>query len=274
MARSGAYVYCLVSSRTKPRLASGLRGVPYSGPVRVLPVTPGVWVVLSSVPLNRYGEAALGRTLRELQAISRIAVGHERIVERFLASRALLPMKILTIFSGDDRAVAHFSGQIDAIGELIERVALHNEWGIRVALLRGRARSSTSRPTSASGTARGGGSSPMSGSRYLLHKKALGDDARGRLSRARAVASELLAMVSDYASYTRETPAEELPAGRDPILLDAALLVPRAASSKLKTAVARQTRLLRADGYRIALSGPWPPDSFMQKPDRARRHRR
>ena len=45
------YVYCLVASSTKPRLRRALKGLPGSGPVRLLTVDTGIWLAASDVPL-------------------------------------------------------------------------------------------------------------------------------------------------------------------------------------------------------------------------------
>lgn len=57
MSRSAVYLYCVVDHRTRPRVPAALRGIPYGGKVRVLPITARRSLVVSSVPLARYGEA-------------------------------------------------------------------------------------------------------------------------------------------------------------------------------------------------------------------------
>ena len=49
-----------------------------------------------------------------------------------------------------------------------------------------------------------------------------------------------------------------------PLLLDAAFLVPRTRSKQFASTVVRETKALAATGYRVTMSGPWPPYSFVQ----------
>ena len=48
-------------------------------------------------------------------------------------------------------------------------------------------------------------------------------------------------------------------------MLDAAFLVPRACAARFQAQASRESRSLAREGYRLALSGPWPPYSFMQE---------
>ena len=48
--------------------------------------------------------------------------------------RALLPMKLFTIFTSDERALAHIAQQRDHVRTILKRVASHDEWGVRVVL--------------------------------------------------------------------------------------------------------------------------------------------
>ena len=58
---------------------------------------------------TKYGEQAINRGLTNLDWVSRAAVAHEAVVESFITSPAVLPMKLFTIFTSDERALAHFA---------------------------------------------------------------------------------------------------------------------------------------------------------------------
>ena len=250
--------YCLVANRTRPRVRRSLKGLPYGGPLRLLEVDAGLWLVVSDVPLSRYGETALKRGLADLGWVSTAAVAHETAVESFRSADAVLPMKLFTIFETDERARKHFLASRASVNRLIARVTRMDEWGVRVA----------ARPLPAAGPRPRGASASKraapSGSSYLLGKKAQRDRVVHRAQRARAVAADLFDELAAHAAEARRRPATELPPEGGPLVLDAALLVPRSGSARLKSAAARRARALLSEGYAVSLTGPWPPYSFMQ----------
>jgi hypothetical protein len=222
--------------------------------VRLLPITTSRSLVVSDVPLARYDEAALKKGLADLGWVSRVALAHERVVEAFLSADAVLPMKLFTMFASDERALAHFASTAAALDALARRVARRDEWGIRVAL-------GTPAPARSS---RRKAVQPQTGAAYLRHKKAAKDEATRRAEQARVVAADLFRSLAAHASEARKRSTSELPVTGGPLVLDAALLVPRSASARFKAAAARQARTLASEGYSVALSGPWPPYSFMR----------
>src|SRR6266850_2633247 len=94
---TATYVYCVVAAPRAPRLARTPAGLPGAGRVRLLDLERGLSLAVADVPLARYGEAAIGRGLSNLEWVSRAAVAHEAVVESFIDAAAVLPMKLLTI---------------------------------------------------------------------------------------------------------------------------------------------------------------------------------
>src|SRR5262245_6470339 len=133
------YVYCVVAAPRAPKVTRAAAALPGSGPLRLLDVGRGLYLVVAEVPLARYGEAAIHRGLSELEWVSKAAVAHEAVVESFIDAPAVLPMKLLTIFNSDERAVEHVRADRARIDALVRRVANHHEWGVRVVIDRTRA---------------------------------------------------------------------------------------------------------------------------------------
>src|SRR5437667_11852010 len=131
---NGTYVYCLIASARRPALNGIPRGLPRTGPVRLLDVDRGLTIAVADAPLSRYGERAIERGLSDLDWVSRAAVAHEAVIESFIDATAVLPMKLFTIFTNDERALAHLRGEQGRINAMLKRVANHREWGVRVVL--------------------------------------------------------------------------------------------------------------------------------------------
>jgi hypothetical protein len=105
----------------------------------------------------------------------------------------------------------------------------------------------------------------VSGAAFLTRKKAQRDAVVERAGRAREVVAALYDRLAARARVaTRRTASERSVAG-SPLLLDAAFLVPRTRSARFGQIAARAARDLERHGYRVTVSGPWPPYSFIEE---------
>jgi hypothetical protein len=254
--KKGTYVYCVVAAAQRPRLTRVPRGLPGAGPVRLLDVERGLFVAAADVPLDKYGEAAINRGLANLDWVSRIAVAHEAVVESFIAETAVLPMKLLTIFTSDDRAIEHVRAQRSRLAGVVKRVANHQEWGVRVVLDRARAVAAAPQKPVA---ARAG-----TGVAYLSQKKAQRDVSVELAANARETVAALYDRLAARARDAKRRMAGDMPVQGGPLLLDAAFLVPRGRAASFAALTARESRSLARHGYGLTVSGPWPPYSFVQ----------
>ena len=252
----GTYVYCVVAADHRPRLPRVPAGLPGAGPVRLLEVGEGLFMAVADLPLDRYGESAINKGLADLDWVSRVAVAHEAVVESFIAAVAILPMKLFTIFTTDDRALDHVRAQRPRIAALVKRVANQQEWGIRVVLDRTLASAALPKKKA---TARAG-----TGVSYLAQKKAQRDSSRELASRARETIAGLFDRMAARSGDAKRRAASDLPAQGGPLLLDAAFLVSRARGAAFKALAARESRTLAGQGYGLTVSGPWPPYTFVQ----------
>lgn len=251
---NATYVFCVVAAPRPPRptRARGLQGM---GALRILPLDRRLFAVVADAPLERYGEAAVNRRLSDLSWVAGAAVAHEKVVERFLDAPAVLPMKLFTLFSSDQRAIDHLRGESRRLAAAARRVANHDEWGIRVLFDRTRAEAARAKPRK---SARGGGTA------YLAGKKASRDAVAELAARAQRTVADLQDRLAAKATGVRHRSAEDLPSPAGSLLLDAAFLVPRGKAASFRALAARQARALEPHGYRVTLTGPWPAYSFVE----------
>jgi len=260
MATSGTYVYCLIAADRRPAIRRRFTRLAGMGPVRLLDVGRGLWLVVADAPLDRYGEDTINRKLSDLDWVSRAAVVHEAVVESFIDQRAVLPMKLFTIFTSDERALDQVRGDRRRVDAMVKRVANHIEWGVRVTLVRPGAKAAKSvglrrpSPTKAART----------GMAYLSRKKAQRDAAVELAEHARETVAELYDRLAARSRLARRRMASELPAQSGPLLLDGAFLVPRSRATAFRALVTREARRLGRDGYQLTVSGPWPPYTFVK----------
>jgi hypothetical protein len=265
----GTYVYCLMAAPRRPSLARTPSGHAGMGKVRLLDVSRGLWLAVADAPLARYGEDAINRGLGDLDWVSRAAVAHEAVVESFIGATAVVPMKLFTIFADDARALAHIAGERPRIDAILKRVSNHLEWGVRIMLgaTAGQARRGERAGKAGRIVTRAGdpaASGDASGAAFLARKKSQRDAGLELAARAREVVDDLYDRLAAQARIARRRTAAELPVQGGPLLLDAAFLVPKPRSRRFETLVAGASRDLGRRGYRVTLTGPWPPYSFIQ----------
>jgi len=230
------------------------------GPVRLLDVDRNLWLVVADAPLDRYGEETINRKLSDLDWVSRAAVAHEAVVESFIDQRAVLPMKLFTIFTSDDRALDQVRGDRRRVDAMVKRVANHVEWGVRVALDRVQASRATGLPRRSASPRPGA----KAGASYLSQKKAQRDAVVELAERARETVATLYDRLAARSTLAKRRMASELPAQSGPILLDGAFLVQRSRATAFRALVAREARRLGRSGYQVTMSGPWPPYTFVK----------
>jgi hypothetical protein len=252
----GTYVYGVVAADRRPRLTRVPAGLPGAGPVRLLDVDQGLFVAVADLPLDRYSESAINAGLANLDWVSRVAVAHEKVVESFVDSTAVLPIKLFTIFTADERALAHVRDQRARIAGLVKRVANHQEWGVRVVL--DRTLAAAALPKKKVSANAGAGVS------YLTQKKVHRDASKELASRARETVAGLFDRLAAKSGDAKRRAARELPVAGGPLLLDAAFLVPRARAASFQALAARESKSLARQGYGLTVTGPWPPYTFVQ----------
>jgi len=252
---AGTYIYCVIRSLRKPPAASAPEGLPGAARPGVLPVADGLWMVAAEVPLDRYAPSVVEASLRDLEWVSTIALAHEAVVEHFSRSRgaAVVPMKLFTIFTSQDRAVADVRARRRALAKVFERIEGCQEWGVRV--MRGAPRRPAKKVAQ-----------PASGTAFLSARKHARDEARASVQAAIDAAEVAFASLAEIARDRRRRREDGATAGAAP-LLDAAFLVPARRRARFHAAAARAARDVARTGGTMTLTGPWPPYNFVAAED-------
>ena len=247
---TATYIYCLVQSARKPSAARVPRGLRGATAAVATELAVRLWVVHSQVPLEQYGPGPLEASLKDLDWVSRIALAHEAVVEHFAAlpGATVIPMKLFTMFSSLDRALAGMRGRRAELKRVFARLEGCEEWGVRV--LRGdRQQSSAAAKKPATGTA------------FLAARKQARDDVRAAMEAGATAADVVYTSLSEIAAEHRrresETPGVIAP------LLDAAFLVSTRRRARFKTEAQKVAQHVSDAGARMTLTGPWPAYNFV-----------
>jgi hypothetical protein len=210
-----------------------------------------VWLVTAQVPLNRYGQAPLEDSLRDLDWVGTVAVAHDAVVEHFarVPGASVIPMKLFTMFSSDERALAGMRAQARELARVFDYIEGCEEWGIRVV----RKQDVPKRRPAAS---------PVpSGAAFLAARRQARDDARAVLQAAAEAANDVYASLAELARDGRRR--VDGSSGSVGALLDAAFLVPSGRRARFHAAADKAARLAARQGALVTVTGPWPAYSFV-----------
>ena len=108
--------------------------VPGAGPLRLIKVDRGVWAAAADAPIDRFNSAQLEAEFQDVEAISRHALAHAAVVEFLFRKAPVIPLKLLTLFSTDEKAVAELRRQQRRVRSLFAGAAGREEWAVRVVV--------------------------------------------------------------------------------------------------------------------------------------------
>ncbi len=160
-------------------------------------------------------------------------------------------MKLFTIFGSDDRAVDRTKADWKRIERALRRVAGHLEWGVRLSVDEQKPAALDQGPVS-------------TGIGYLRAKRRIRLSAVAHARGQKRVLTGAIRALSALADDTRRRDVAEAAGTGRRLLMDAAFLVPRRRTASFRSAVKRQAKRLAPSGYRVQLTGPWPPYSFVE----------
>ncbi|MEV4468810.1 GvpL/GvpF family gas vesicle protein [Nonomuraea sp. NPDC049504] len=248
----------------------------------------GLVAYVSSVPLDTFGEEPLRRSLEDLDWLAETARAHHRVVDAVAAATTTAPVRLVTVYAGDDQVQDLLTRRGTAFHRVLSHVTGRNEWGVKVYTTLSdpgqektpeaagtrssrRAAEGTGPDTGApahpspSGAAsarhdRDDGTYGRPGRAYLERRRA---SLRGReqlrkqaLRRADHIHRTLSALAADGCRHRPQDP--RLSGRHDWMLLNGAYLVDEARATEF----AELAGTLGGDGVEIRLTGPWAPYSF------------
>ena len=193
----------------------------------------GLTVLVSDVSLADFGEAALRENLENLDWLDEVAREHHYVIDAAARLFPLLPVRLATVYSGDDALRAALAERGAQLLEALRRVGGRVEWGVKAYAAPESTAAAAPEPTAAA------------------------------VSAAQAVHAELT--VKANATRFHPAPSGQLSRARQPMLLNAAYLLDAAGGVSFTAAVAGQATA--HPELRIELTGPWPPYSFVNPDD-------
>jgi Gas vesicle synthesis protein GvpL/GvpF len=255
------WAYCVL--RVGEPLPDDVRGVDGGALERV--EARGLAAVVSRVPLAEYGAVPLRENLNDLGWLERVARAHESVLERALTKSTIVPLRLCTIYEGEQSVRDMLAREHDSLTEALEALAGRQEWGVKLIADADRL-AEAARTGSAEAAAledelgdRTGGGAYMLRRRLERHVREAVETLGAGL--ADEVHAELQNWAGDAVVLPPQNPELSGHAGR--MLLNGAYLVEAERVDGLRERVGELEERHRTLGARIELTGPWPPYNFL-----------
>jgi hypothetical protein len=246
---NATYVYCLVRSAKAPSIRGVPASVPGAGKPRLLAIDRDVWAVVADAPLERFAVDALQQEMQDVESISRHAVAHASVIEFFFRRSPVIPLKLFTLFSSDERARSDVRSQLASLKRMFAALRGLEEWGVRI--IAGEVEAEAARTLD-------------SGRDYLQLKKRLHDQTAAPPRATTHAVDGALRSLGRLAAKTRKEMFPAAGRGR-PYIRGASFLVREKRRTAWKKEAARIAAALAAQGHSLEMSGPWPPYHFVSK---------
>ncbi|WP_208629182.1 GvpL/GvpF family gas vesicle protein, partial [Streptomyces angustmyceticus] len=127
---TSTYVFA-VCRRLDPAVLTGLAGLAEGFPVRGLRCGP-LTAVVQHVPAAEFTEDAWQRRLSDRAALEHCARAHHDVVTAAAARGPAVPLPLATLYRGDERAREALGADTDRFTAVLDRIANHAEWGVKV----------------------------------------------------------------------------------------------------------------------------------------------
>jgi len=218
---------------------------------------------VSEVPEEDFCGPGAEARMRDLGWVGPQALRHEAVVEEVMRHSPVLPARLGTLFSSQERLAEFLDVHRRTIAQFLEQVSGQDEWSVKGLLDRRRATQSLASSSLAAGQERLSTLSP--GQRYFEEQRMRTATER-ELSlwvkeTCRGVANGLISQASSFCEcpvVLRET-AEN---GVEHVL-NWAFLLPRSAVMAFRAQLSEVNAHHAEDGLSFELSGPWPPYRFV-----------
>jgi hypothetical protein len=255
----GLYLYGIVHANV--RITGDLPGVDRDHHVFLLEGNE-LAAIVSSVPLEEFGEEQLRENLNEVPWLEEKARAHETVLEALIESTTVVPTRLCTIFSGEKQVREMMADEGPALVEALERLEGKAEWGVKVFAEPGALeRAAVERAQE------GSEREPLSpGAAYM--------DRRRRETRARENAEEIAdgwgqsihQRLEACAAEALLNPLQrrELSGHDGDMLLNGVYLIEDEVAERFRELVSELGEDHRSRGVAVELTGPWPAYNFVK----------
>ena len=208
-----------------------------------------------------YAAGPLEARTAEMPWMAEQGLRHEQVVAWFVDHSTIVPSRLLTLFTSEAALRDAVEGREEAIRTDLERFAGAREWDLKVSWSPDVLAEHLGEVSEEIGALDRQIAEATPGRRFLLERKRR--DAAKTQGRevARRLAGDLHAELRALAAADLVLPP---PADNTPVVLSAALLIPKAKEEEALERAAAMRDRLGPMGITVAFTGPWAPYRFME----------
>jgi hypothetical protein len=213
----------------------------------------GLTALVSRVPLDEFGEEPLKRNLNDLAWLESTARAHEGVLDAALAHGAVVPMRVCTIYRGEEQVRTMLAERRGELVAALEWLAGRAEWGVKAFA------APAQTAELASGGDRGGS--------YLTRKQEQRRERDRRDALVGEAAREAHARLEEWAAASKLLPPQqrELADYDGDMIMNAAYLVDDDRAAAFSALVRELGEQYAADGVSVEITGPWPAYHFVSR---------
>lgn len=208
-----------------------------------------------------YGSEELSERIKDLGWVAERGLSHERVVTWFVDHSTIVPARLLTIFSAAGPLMERADEVRGEVEDALARFSEAREWDLKVSYRKEELLRHMRDVSEEVAELDRAIEAARPGRRYLLERKrdevARTECAAAARRMARELLDDLDHRVSDVVELEVPDDAEGLP-----VVLNAAVLVPRGTEDALRASMAERGDELAALGVHVAFTGPWAPYRF------------
>jgi len=230
----------------------------------ILPVLCSGLVALCELATPQdFGPEALEEKLQSVEWVTRLALGHQAVLQAAMAHGPVIPARLCTLFSTAAALRTSLAENEQRYLALLAWLGDRQEWGLKVLCDEEKLRSVIAEGDPTLRALEWDMATASPGGAYLLAKRGASRRADLAARQVSDATEEILAAVEQLPleACLRPLPASRAAKGADAIL-NLALLADTAALALFHDAIDSLSRGLLREGFVFEVTGPWPPYSF------------
>lgn len=264
----GLYLYC-IREKTEEHPTFSIKGIDEKGEVFAL-IHRELEAVVSKISLEEFGSSEIQKKSQEdLGWIKEKAVAHEKVIEEAMRNKdnvlSVIPMRFGTIFKEKTSLKKALNKDYAKIKEVLERIRGKQEWSVKIYLKdRQKLEQAVKEKNEVIKEKEKEIASLPEGMAFFMEeelKEVISKETNRELKNIVDVSFESLKKKTAD-SIRNKILEKELTGRSEPMVLNAAYLVPEEKIEDFKKEIEDLNQKMQAKGFCLEYGGPWPAYNF------------